>query len=461
MVVLAAYAGPQTEPGGHRDGGNERAELNRSAGQYLGAGSCATNGCHGGRGGPQAAGSEYNVWLGHDPHARAYEVLLGYRSRRMAELLGLQQPAHEAAVCLACHAAAGENTYGWTPAFAGVTNDAPHLVAEGVSCEACHGPAGGWLDRHPTANWKQLSIAEKTELGMVDTDDLDVRLARCLQCHVSGPDGEVDHELLAAGHPRLAFEAGVFHANWPKHWPGPTDPEELGSEEAKIWAAGQVATLRARMELLAHRAVDDSRPWPELSEYDCFGCHRGLRSEGSPAQGTGAGRRGSLGSLVWNRGPTALLEILGESGPAAAPAGVLSLVDRVQATMESAVVPDRAKVADEALRTARELGQWTKSLAGADYSPAVRRRLAARLARQVADAPALTWDGVVATYLAVAALELRIERGSNGLAAVEPAELLGGLRGALQWKPDYDSPVEFRPEQARAELSRIAQAIEP
>ena len=70
-------------------------------------------------------GREYTTWLRLDPHSRAYGSLLNDTSRRMAQRLGLPQPAHQSALCLDCHA------HHVPPAQRGER----HVMQEGVSCE--------------------------------------------------------------------------------------------------------------------------------------------------------------------------------------------------------------------------------------------------------------------------------------------------------------------------------------
>src|SRR5262249_54979202 len=102
-------------------------------GSFTGPGSCAAASCHGAV--RPATGripqTEYATWIVQDRHAKATDVLGSPLSLRMAKTLGLQRPDTDAK-CLACHAV-----------------DAPEgqrarsYSAEGVSCEACHGPASG------------------------------------------------------------------------------------------------------------------------------------------------------------------------------------------------------------------------------------------------------------------------------------------------------------------------------
>src|SRR4051812_45577713 len=111
-------------------------------GQSLGVVNCASSLCHGSVS-PWKDSSilqnEYVTWSRVDKHAtRAYHVLLEERSQRIARNLGLKEPAHQAKLCLDCHA------YNPPPAQRGER----FKVADGVSCEACHGPAETWIRSH-------------------------------------------------------------------------------------------------------------------------------------------------------------------------------------------------------------------------------------------------------------------------------------------------------------------------
>ena len=80
---------------------------NRSTDRSLGTASCASSTCHGSTlpwSESTVLRNEYTTWLRLDPHSRAYGSLLNDTSRRMAQRLGLPQPAHQSALCLDCHA---------------------------------------------------------------------------------------------------------------------------------------------------------------------------------------------------------------------------------------------------------------------------------------------------------------------------------------------------------------------
>src|SRR5207248_5499529 len=204
----------------------------------------------------------------HDPHARAYRVLFNAESRRMAEYLDLGGPAHKAGLCLKCHAVDGAGE---------------QAAAEGVGCGACHGPSDRWLTEHYQPYWKGLPNREKFErYGFLPSKNVVARVLNCAGCHVGDADREVNHDLIAAGHPRLAFEPTRLHfqPNYRKHWTEVTPQPDF---EVRAWVAGQAAALRQAAELLRARAaradggtaVPGLKPaWPEFSGYSCYACHQ-------------------------------------------------------------------------------------------------------------------------------------------------------------------------------------------
>src|SRR5688500_8805457 len=162
-----------------------------AAGSYTGPGSCAASSCHGSVrpvAGSRILQTEYTTWVVQDKHAKATAVLSNNVSQRMAKILGLPR-ADTAPKCLACHALDVPEA-----------QRARSYAAEGVSCEACHGPASAWLGPHTTRGWTH---ARSVELGMVDTKDVVKRVEKCASCHIGTADKWVDHEMIAAGHPDL------------------------------------------------------------------------------------------------------------------------------------------------------------------------------------------------------------------------------------------------------------------
>ncbi len=227
---------------------------------YTGPGSCAAAACHGSIR-PVAGGrilqTEYTTWIAQDRHARAADVLSNPVSVRMAKILGLPA-AHNAPKCLACHSVdAPDAQQGRT------------FMSEGVSCEACHGPASAWLGPHTTKGWTH---AQSVQAGMNDTKDLVKRTETCLACHLGTADKFVDHEMIAAGHPDLVFDLEAFSAAMPRHWRPVTDADPFAP--MRSFTVGQLVHLRSSLDRLARRVSGPT--WPEYAELDCFACHHSL-----------------------------------------------------------------------------------------------------------------------------------------------------------------------------------------
>jgi len=253
-------------------------ELIHPTAALRGAASCASSGCHGGpRAGVSSVlaprGSEYPLFLESDPHGRSWRTLNSAASIEILTKLGIlsdgsivQPAAYEN--CLACHN---------TDRSLSIDGISPNR-AEGVACESCHGPSEAWYDQHyqgPESVWRA-----KTELGLVDTKPLLQRARACALCHVGAKDRDMNHDIIAAGHPALYFDMAVYHEAYPKHWRDP----EAGTESyrAKLWLAGQIAKADAELELLQARAAKTHSVsvWPEFAQYQCTSCHNTL--DGQP-----------------------------------------------------------------------------------------------------------------------------------------------------------------------------------
>lgn len=259
----------------------------------VGAASCSASGCHNANGAAGTKGSEYSTWIGADPHAQAFAVLGTPRSKKMlANYKGLdlgQADPQRDPLCLSCHVHPD-------PEIKGKAYPDRFSVVDGVGCEACHGGAAQWVSTHYQASWKELSNREKTKLGFVDTKDLVTRAETCVRCHVGEKGMDVNHDLLAAGHPRLRFELSAYQANYSgRHWRILDEKARQPDYEWTSWLVGQLATTEAALDLLSHRASHPDAPWPELSEYNCASCHH--RIGGDFGQSPSAGK---LRFGTWN-----------------------------------------------------------------------------------------------------------------------------------------------------------------
>jgi hypothetical protein len=195
-------------------------------------------------------------------HTRALPVLREERSQRIARNLGLKEPAHEAKVCLDCH------THNVPPAQRGERFKA----TDGVSCEACHGPAEGWIQAHVAPG---ATHADNVKRGLYPTSD-PVALARlCLSCHLGNKDKFVTHRMMGAGHPRMSFELDTFAQTQPPHFVADADWERRkGAFDAvRLWAIGQAVAATETLDVLLDPRRSRDGLFPELVIFDCHACH--------------------------------------------------------------------------------------------------------------------------------------------------------------------------------------------
>src|SRR5262249_50075785 len=150
---------------------------------FQGVASCASTACHHSTAAKGIGRNEYTIWTTQDPHARAYVILFEEPAQQIVKNLQgpMARPATENLLCLNCHVQPGLETL---PAPRNSLERSPGLVlADGVSCESCHGPAARWLKTHYLADWNQKTAAEKAALGLRPTKDLVARAQICVTCH--------------------------------------------------------------------------------------------------------------------------------------------------------------------------------------------------------------------------------------------------------------------------------------
>ncbi len=123
--------------------------------QYIGTKSCKL--CHS----RKSIGAHYKVWA-KGPHAQAFETLASDAALKIGAERGLTEPPQKSAECLSCHVTG----HGLDKKRYGKDYDA----AQGVTCEACHGPAERYWeeDKHTGAAASSAELqhpGEKTCLG--------------------------------------------------------------------------------------------------------------------------------------------------------------------------------------------------------------------------------------------------------------------------------------------------------
>ncbi len=428
-------------------GGSGRARPAAAAGtaaapRQLGVGSCAAAACHHGNGPAGSKGSEYSTWVAVDPHARAFQTLFKPESRAMHETLARAFPEQFAGIkgaehnplCLDCHGAGG--------------HEPERIQADGAGCERCHGPAEKWVSTH------YLDGFDRRTPGFIDLrNDRVARAQVCMKCHVGDAGQEVDHVLIAAGHPRLRYESGAYYANYAgsyRHWADLGEKERDPAFEARNWVLGQLLCARAALELLLARAADPRRQanWPEFAEYDCTACHHDLTNPSRRQLRSLqlAGRR-RAGELVWGTWYYPLLPALARN-VAGAPPGLLPALAELDRLMRLRYPPP-GRVAVQARRCIDHLDLWLPGVLREKFS---NDRLAAFLRDLAGEAGVVEsgWDGGSQVYLGLAALHQargdvspRFRKTSRLRQPL--AEIRTGLRRSFPpaGRPLYDTPDDY------------------
>lgn len=282
LAMLAAAALVAAPPARSQGEGGAR---------FLGVASCAGSTCHGRMEGDGTVVRQDELMKWQEPstpggaHSRAWAVLANSRSQFIARNLGIGDAAR-APMCLGCHsdAAASRGT-------------AP--VEDGVTCESCHGAAGGWIASHyagvlaaPDAGAEmRAKHLANLSAGLRRLEDPVVRAAVCVDCHF-GAAGEgqfVTHRIMAAGHPRISFELDLFSALQGHH----QEDADYGwrkfggaaarTDHVQMWAVGQATALERSLALFQSKRGTEGM-FPEFYFLDCHSCHRRIYDQAKPVK---------------------------------------------------------------------------------------------------------------------------------------------------------------------------------
>lgn len=438
--------------------------------RLTGVASCSAQACHGDvrrdDAFPEIWGNEHTVWVQDDPHAKAYLMLYGQRSLDMAQRLGLGKP-YLAQECLTCHAPAGRTN----------TATAAFEPSDAVGCESCHGPAERWLAQHTERDWRRKTPEQKAALGMRHTKDPAVRAQLCAGCHVGGSQQtggrrDVNHDLIAAGHPRLQFELTAYLSQLRRHWDekadDPARPEFDPAFQTRLWAVGQAVSAHAAAELLVDRAANSTHPWPELSEFDCYACHHQLRGDGWRQSAAYLGPDGNPvrpGSLRWRTWHVAMLSPLEQIADVTRlPGPPMTAVSELRRLMETGVM-SRDAVRDQAKSTAERLARWSLELNCATYPPAGPRDLMRSLLNVEQTTPPWNWDTAAQCYLAMRALASTRAAQSPTVRDEQITAKLKEIRGLLAFPIEpgvgrYDSPKDYDPAKVQERLNELRRLLD-
>jgi len=142
--------------------------LNVQANDYVGLTRCKM--CHK----KKEMGNQFGVWS-ETKHAKAYEVLGTEEAKTAGKTLGVDDPQNDGR-CLICH------TTGYT---ASAEAKAKIEVANGVTCEACHGAGSEYKSKDVHSGNYEAGVAAGMNRFKTDEE----KMAICSQCHVAERDG--------------------------------------------------------------------------------------------------------------------------------------------------------------------------------------------------------------------------------------------------------------------------------
>ena len=416
-------------------------------GTLVGVATCGGTTCHGRSeaDGKIVRQDELMIWQDEanpsGAHSRAWRVLAEPRSRAIAQRLGIGE-ATSAPMCLGCHA---------TPASA--PRGARFQTSDGVGCEACHGAASGWLSSHYAVG---ASHAANVSRGMVPLDNPKARAAVCLDCHFGSADpGQfVNHRIMAAGHPRIAFELDLFSTLQQHHNEDRDYASRKGrTNSVQTWTVGQAMALDRSLTLFADARRGTEGMYPEFYFLDCHSCHRPISDDPrfEPTTLDNPGRPIPEGMPPYN---DENMIMLSAAARIAAP-GLADRFDRDSRAFHQAMTKDRAS----AVAAAAALRDSARALANAFASATMGRAQTLAIIDTIAgEATSRRFTDYAGSVQAVMATDTLLSALVN-MGEVSPSaaeSIRGDINEAYRAVRD---PNAYRPRDFRASLGRAAAAI--
>jgi hypothetical protein len=127
-----------------------------------------------------------------------------------------------------------------------------------------------------------------------------------MSCHLGNDRKEVDHELIASGHPLLAFELDNYTESrrMAPHWRR-TDDTAASTHGVRAFAVGQAVAFSQSLDNLGRHARGEK--WPEFSDMSCINCHHSLET---PSWRQERGWPGRAGLPSWSPQHWAVVRLL-------------------------------------------------------------------------------------------------------------------------------------------------------
>ena len=414
--------------------------------------------------GVEVGANSYQLWVENNPHAKSWRTFCSDESvammRRLRILDADGQITDRAGYdnCLACHNST--DRFGTIDPLAVGHRVDQKFIPEGIGCSGCHGPSERWAGPHTRRGWDPVAAIDD---GFVPAGDLLVRARMCASCHVGDVDRDMNHDIIAAGHPALRYEFATFHHRQPKHWRD-IEENDPGWYEAQLWLAGQIAATDASSSLMVKRAAADRTGdtishWPELSAHDCASCHHTLgfsnrrRPIGPPAAIAPASRWNDIG-LRWILNDRADRDLV-----TAADLRLLDSINRVRDVLQSTTQPSPDDALNVAITARQTLAAWVQTA----HSPVSPTFGAAALADLVRAAAGRTdtyesWESTTQYYLAAVASRNAWPNLSRDLGQTE--SFARTLQLGLRYPGGLDVPqfskTDSSPRLQRIEAARVA-----
>jgi hypothetical protein len=277
---------------------------------------------------------------------------------------------------------------------------------------------------------------------MVALEDPAIRAAVCLDCHFGSarPGQFASHEIMAAGHPRLAFELDLF-TSLQRHHDEDVDysRRKLVAGGVKVWAIGQAMAIERQLALLTDPARGAGDVVPEPSAFDCRSCHRTITDDPEARRSASSNPWRALppGAMVFN---DENLIMLTAAARVVAP-DVAERLGRDAMAFHTSLVGDRAtswRAAAKLEQTVRQLGA---AFAGATFSPAQTRGILHDVLAGAAANAYTDYQGgaqaVMATDTLLSALVAGGQIDAAAMRAIRPDinRAYAAVRDANQWQP--------------------------
>ena len=411
----------------------------------VGVASCAGSTCHGRMEGDGKVVRQDELMRWQEPstpggaHSRAFAVLSGTRSRQIAVTLGLGDPT-SAPACLGCHS---------TPA---ADRGARFLTQDGVGCEACHGPAGGWIASHYAVG---ASHAANVAAGMIPLERPQARASVCLDCHFGSnrPGQFVTHRIMAAGHPRISFELDLFSSMQAHHAEDADYARRKGrTDSLTVWAVGQAMAVERALSLYAG-AKGTEGAFPEFYFFDCQSCHRRIydQAERSKTWEANPGRPIPAGMPPFN---DENMIMLSAAAKVIAP-GVAGRFDADSRAFHAAIASDRRAAVAAAGRLAQSAGALASAFAAARTGGDTAFAIVSEIAGGAISPRFTDYEGSVQAVMAIdTLLNSLVKSGRVTLGAA------AGIRADVNRAyAAVKEPNGYRPAEFRAALGSAARSI--